>query len=89
MIFISVGKFRGKPTKEATARSSKLIEERFKATGSKVLGWYWTLGRYDFVFIAEGKDEKTAMKTAIEVSDLASTETMVALPREEALKLLG
>ncbi len=88
MIFINLVKFRKKPTKESAAQAGKLIEERFKETGAKVLGWYWTLGRYDVVFIAEGKDEKNAMRLAIDLSDLLSSETMVALPREEALKLL-
>lgn len=88
MIFINLCKFKKKPTKETTAQGAKIIEERVKA-GMKVLGWYWTLGRYDVVFIAEGKDEKAAMSTAIKLSDLVSTETMVALTREEALKLLG
>jgi uncharacterized protein with GYD domain len=54
----------------------------------KVLGMYWTLGRYDTVLIMEGKDEKEAMKGLLPWGDMLSTETLVAVRREEAAKLL-
>lgn len=69
------------------AQSSKLFEQAAKE-GAKILGIYWTLGRYDAVVIAEGKDEKSYMKTILRWGDLISTETLVAVAREEALKLL-
>ncbi len=56
----------------------------------KVLGNYWTLGRFDGVLIFEGSSEKEAMKLAVEVGKLgfSTTETLVAIPREEAVKLV-
>jgi len=87
MLFITLAKWRRKPTKETVAQSGKLVEQMVKE-GGKVLGMYWTLGRYDAVLIVEGKDEKTAMKALLRWGDLVSTETLVALPREEAVKLL-
>jgi uncharacterized protein with GYD domain len=48
MIFITLAKFRKKPTKETIAAADKI----FKASerkGVKNLGTYWTLGRYDAV----------------------------------------
>jgi uncharacterized protein with GYD domain len=65
MIFGTMCKFRKKPTKAVIAESSRLVEQGLKETGGKILGWYWTLGRYDVVFVAEGKDEKNYMKTTI------------------------
>lgn len=56
--------------------------------GNKILGQYWTLGKYDAVVIIEGKDEKSAMKALVRFGDIVSTETFVAVTREEALKLL-
>jgi len=56
--------------------------------GTKILARYWTLGRYDAVVITEGKDEKTAMKSLLRFGDAVSTETLVAVTREEAIKLL-
>lgn len=87
MIFITLARFRRKPTKESLAQSTKLLEQLVKE-GTKILGVYWTLGRYDAVLIAEGKDEKTAMRALIRWGDLLSTETLVAITREEALKLV-
>jgi len=87
IIFITLNKFRRKPTKEIIAESQKLFEQAAKE-GLKVLGFYWTLGRFDSVLIAEWPDEKTAMKATLRWGDMLSTETLVAVPREEALKLL-
>ena len=88
MIFISLGKFRKKPTKEMTAEVTKIVQNIAKEEGVKILSFYWTLGRYDTVVTMEAPDEKTAMKTNLRVSDFVSTETMVALSREEAIKLV-
>jgi len=87
MIFITLAKWRRKPTKETVAQSTKLFEQMVKE-GSKIIGRYWTLGRYDAVVITEGKDEKTAMKSLLRFGDAVSTETLVAVTREEAIKLL-
>ena len=87
MIFICLAKFRSKPTKEMMAQSQKLVEQMAKE-GGKVVSMYWTLGRYDAVFITEGQDEEGAMKSLIRWGDIVSTETLVAVSREEALKLL-
>jgi uncharacterized protein with GYD domain len=87
MIFISLAKFRRKPTKDTIAQSSKLFEQMAKE-GGKVLGFYWTLGRYDTVIIVEGPDEKTAMRAILRWGDIVTTETLVAVTSEEAHKLL-
>jgi len=87
VIFITLSRFKGKPTKESLAQAAKLFEQAEKQ-GAKFLGMYWTLGRYDSVVIVEGPDEKAAMRTALRFADLVSTETLVAVPREEAAKLV-
>ena len=87
MIFVSLGKMRNKPNKKKADDSTKLIEE-FKKKGIHVLSWYWTLGRYDVVFIFEAASEKEALKVAIDVSEFVSSETLVAISRQEAIKLL-
>ena len=88
MIFISFGRFKKKPAKEVSAHVTKMLEENVKKKGMKILGFYWTLGRYDTVLILEAPNEKEAMKISIEAADTVTTETMVAIPREEAIKLL-
>ena len=49
---------------------------------------YWTLGRYDAVAIIEAPTEKDAMKMLLKFQLMVDTETMVAIPREEAIKLI-
>jgi uncharacterized protein with GYD domain len=87
LIFVSLAKFRKKPTKESVGDASKIVEE-FKKKGIKVLNWFWTLGRYDVVFIFEAASEKDALKTAMDISEWVSTETLVAIPRQEAVNML-
>jgi uncharacterized protein with GYD domain len=59
-----------------------------KNKGIKIINWYWTLGRFDVVFIYEAANEKEALKASLAAADYVASETLVAIPREEALKLL-
>jgi uncharacterized protein with GYD domain len=87
LIFIMLAKDKEKPTKEITAQGTKILGE-LKKKGIKILGFYWTLGRYDDVIIFEAPTEKDAMKLAFDVKEYVNTETLVAIPREEGLKLI-
>jgi len=87
MLFITLCRFRKKPTKEMMVEAQRLFEEAAKE-GVKILGIYWVLGRYDVVLISECPDEKTHMKMAIRFGDIVSTESLVAVRSEEAVKLL-
>jgi len=86
MHMIVLAKLRGKMTKELTDRVTKVMKDQ--PMGVKIHSIYWTLGRYDVVFVAEAPDEKAAMAILMQFGDDVATETLVALPREEALKLL-
>jgi uncharacterized protein with GYD domain len=46
------------------------------------------LGRYDTLVIAEAPDEKAFMKAMLRLGDIVATETMVAVTREEAIRLV-
>ena len=87
MIFISLGRLKKTPTKEMSAQTTKMLEEMEKQ-GIKIVGFYWTLGRFDTVLIFDAPTEKDAMRVAIGASEMVATETLVAIPREEATKLL-
>jgi uncharacterized protein with GYD domain len=87
LIFISLARWKKRPTKESVAQGSKLFEQMVKE-GVKIIGQYWTLGRYDAIVITEGPDEKTVMRSLLRWGDLLSTETLVAVTREEAMKLV-
>jgi len=85
MIFITMIKFR-KKSSEVVEVDKKIMQNL--PPGVKIIGTYWTIGRYDSVWIFEGKDEKDAIKLWLPAGDAVRTETMVSLSREEALKLL-
>ena len=82
-----MARWRKKITKETLAETSKLFKLAEKE-GVKFLALYWTLGRYDAVAITEAKDEKTFMRAVMRWADIQSSETLIAVPREEAIKLL-
>jgi len=84
LVFIVLAKFRKKPTKEELA----MTPQRIQQGGSKIVSAYWTLGRFDSVLTIEAPDEKALMKTLIQFGDIVRSETLVAIPRDEALKLL-
>ena len=89
MIFVSLSKWKKAPTKEMRPlmdKYTKTIEELEKK-GIKVRT-YWTLGRYDGVTIMEAPTEKDAMKILLPWQDVVETETLVAVPREEAIELV-
>ncbi len=82
MIFITLAKFRKKPTKEYITQSTKHFEEMKKEGGVKIHGIYWTLGRYDVITVMEAPDKgaiQGAMKAAIEGSDSYTSETLSRL----------
>jgi uncharacterized protein with GYD domain len=86
LIFITLVKWKQTPKKEMINQSTKRLEELAKQ-GIK-MNVYWTLGRYDAVTIIEAPTEKDAMKTLLLWQDVVSTETLTAVPREKAIKLL-
>ena len=69
------------------AESVNLAEELLKE-GIEIKCNYWTLGRCDLVTIAEAKDEMTFMNALLRYGDIFSTESLVALSREDAIKLV-
>ena len=85
MIFITLIKFRKKAS-EVVEVGKKIMQNL--PPGVKIIGTYWTLGRYDSVWIFEGRDEKDAIKLWLPAGEVIRSETLVSLSREEALKLL-
>jgi len=79
-------KWKQTPKKEMIAQSTKKLEEL--ANQGIKMNAYWTLGRYDAVTIIEAPTEKDAMRALLLFQDVVATETLVAVPRGEAIKLL-
>ena len=86
MFFVALLKMKGKVTQafvEATQNSCKN-----PPAGIKYHSVFSTLGQYDFVIIFEAADEKEAIKWSIPWTEYCETQTMVAVPYTETLKLL-
>jgi len=89
VIFISLVKWKQIPTEELRVgmnQVTKTIAELEKQ-GIKI-DLYWTLGRYDAVAILEAPSETAAMKILLGIRDIVDTETMTAVSREDAIKLV-
>jgi uncharacterized protein with GYD domain len=88
MFFITLTKWKKSPKKEKETvdKFTETLKELEKQ-GIK-MRIYWTLGRYDAVSIIEAPTEKDVMKLLLPFEDIIDSETMVAIPRKEAIKLL-
>ena len=85
MMFLTLIKFRKKAS-DVVEVGKKIMQNL--PPGVKIIGIYWTLGRYDAAWLYEGSNEKDAVKLWLNAGDVVRTETLVAISREEALKLL-
>ncbi|MFQ6025339.1 MAG: GYD domain-containing protein [Nitrosopumilaceae archaeon] len=85
MIFIALVKFR-KKAEDAFEAGKKILENL--PPGIKIINTYWTLGEYDAVWIYEAPNEKDVIRLGINSVDVTQTQTLVAVPRDEAVKLL-
>jgi uncharacterized protein with GYD domain len=72
------------PKRTAVARAA--VEK----AGGKWLGFYYTLGRYDMVLIAEGPNDEMAMSVSLAIGSQGSvrTTTLRAWSEAEAAKIL-
>jgi uncharacterized protein with GYD domain len=44
---------------------SEAIAEMLAAAGGRLIGWYLTLGRYDWLIVAEAPDERTLVAAVL------------------------
>ena len=86
LFFVSLIKWKQAPSKENIERGTKAMKELEKQ--GIMIKMYWTLGCYDAVVFMEAPNEKDAIKTMLPWLNIIETETMTAVPREEAIKLL-
>ncbi len=85
MFFKALIKFK-KKARDVVEIGKKVMQNL--PEGVKILSSYWTLGEYDAVWIYEAPNEKVAVKLGIEAGEAMQTQTLVAIPRDEAMKLL-
>ncbi len=86
-IFVSLAKWRKKPTKEMISEMDHNWD-LLKRDGGNLIQAYWTFGRYDAVVILDAPNEKIALKALMRGGDHLNIETLLAIPRGDAVKLL-
>jgi uncharacterized protein with GYD domain len=89
--FIILGKLTDKAIenmKRAKERDEK-GEQIIQSAGGRLIGLYYTFGRYDFVAIVELPSPEVLAKVIIEIGKwgTVSTETMTALLPEQLYKM--
>lgn len=92
-IFIILGNLteKGITSIKDGPKRQKQAEELIKSLGGKLLGIYYTFGKYDWVGIVEGPSLEAAMKSLfIYAQDGTNrTRTLVALTSKEANKIIS
>lgn len=88
MWFVTLVKMR-RPVSRADVERVNQTIQKWVARGNKIHQAFSTLGAYDQVWLWESADEKAALQSVMEVSDLAATETLPAVGRAEVDKWLA
>jgi uncharacterized protein with GYD domain len=66
------------------------VEKSLEAAGGKLIGFYVTMGEYDYVAIAEGPNDQVALAQLLGLGMLGTvrTNTLKAFTREEFAEIL-
>jgi uncharacterized protein with GYD domain len=89
-VYISRGKFTADAVKGMLAKPEnreEAVADLFKSVGGRLIGWYLTFGRHDWLVIGEFPDEKvaaTAVLAAAAGGSLSDIETTVAMTAKDA-----
>ena len=89
-IYISRGKFTPDAVKGMLAKPEnreEAVANLFKSVGGRLIGWYLTFGRHDWLVIAEFPDEKVAASAILAAAaggSLSDIETTVAMSAKDA-----
>lgn len=66
------------------------FKKDLEKAGGKLVGGYYTLGKYDDVVILEAPNDEVVMKIMLSTASLGNirTKTLKAIPHEEGAKLM-
>ena len=85
--YIVLGKYTEQGIRAIKESPKRLRETRdaIERAGGKWIGWYLTMGRYDFVVIAQSPDAEAVATIMLSVSALGNvrTETLRGFPADE------
>jgi uncharacterized protein with GYD domain len=89
-IYISRGRFTSEAIKGMVAKPEnreEAVAKLFKSVGGKLIAWYLTFGRHDWLVIGEFPDEKAASSAILAAAaggSLSDVETTIAMTAQEA-----
>jgi uncharacterized protein with GYD domain len=89
-IYISRGRFTPDAIKGMLAKPENredVVATLFKSVGGRLIGWYLTFGRHDWLAIGEFPDEKAAASAILAAAaggSLSDIETTVAMTSQDA-----
>ena len=89
-IYITRGRFTADAVKGMLAKPENredAVAKLFKSTGGKLIGWYLTFGRHDWLAIGEFPNEKAAASAILAAAaggSLSDMETTVAMSASDA-----
>lgn len=90
-IYAALGKLTPEGARDLKGSAARYEENKraFERAGAKILAGYALLGPYDFLFLIEAPDEKTAMKLSLITASrgTSSYQTLPALPIEDFFKI--
>ena len=72
-----------------TTKRQKNAFDLAKKYGVEIKAFYYTMGKFDWIVIADAPDNETALKALLELASggTARTRTMLAFPAEDAAKM--
>ena len=81
----------GRKNVKETVKRAEEVRKQNEARGFKVLGHYWTQGRYDLVAIVDAPSEEAMVAGLFNVAEAGnvSSETMRAFTAEEMRRILA
>ena len=82
---------QGRKNIKGTVQRAAEVQRENEARGFKVIGHYWTQGRYDLISIVEAPSEEAMMSGLFSISEAGNvtSETLRAFTDGEMLRILG
>jgi uncharacterized protein with GYD domain len=82
---------QGRKSIKRTVNRAEEVRRENEAKGFKVIGHYWTQGRYDLVTVVEAPDEEAMMSGLFSIAEAGNvaSETLRAFSDGDMQRLLG
>ena len=80
----------GRKNVKETVKRAEEVRKQNEARGFKVLGHYWTQGRYDLVAVVDAHSEEAMVSGLFNIAEVGNvaSETMRAFTAEEMRRIL-